>query len=210
MGAFCSAETESCGERVVLGSVEEIYKASGIRLTNLHRQYMDQVTFACKCCKKTMRRVPEVLDCWFYYLHVLSVALFDRPAFQNCVVHGTVLAKDGKKLAKSSRNYTGPMQLMKQYGTDAFRRYLYQSSAMLIGDLLFDESGLQDAYQQIILPYWNACNFYISYANIDGFSGQQPVHCGVFGPDPDGGTESRGPGKGYSQKYPGGQKADGL
>lgn len=202
-------ECEGCGDRVVLGSVEEIQKASGIRLTNLHRQYMDQVTFKCKCCGKTMRRVPEVLDCWFesgsvpfaqkhypfenkewfeshfpsdfiveytgqircwfYYLHVLSVVLFDKPAFQNCIVHGTVLAKDGKKLAKSSKNYTDPMQLMKQYGTDAFRLYLYQTNAMLIGDLLFDESGIQDAYQQIILPYWNACNFYISYANIDGF-----------------------------------------
>ncbi len=202
-------ECEECKERVVLGSIEEIYEVSGIRLTNLHRQYMDKVTFQCKCCKKTMRRVPEVLDCWFesgsvpfaqkhypfenknwfeshfpsdfiveytgqircwfYYLHVLSVALFDKPAFQNCIVHGTILAKDGKKLSKSSKNYTDPMQLMKQYGTDAFRLYLYQTNAMLIGDLLFDESGIQDAYQQIVLPYWNACNFYISYANIDGF-----------------------------------------
>lgn len=202
-------ECEECGERMVLGSIDEIYEVSGIRLTNLHRQHMDKVTFQCKCCGETMHRVPEVLDCWFesgsvpfaqkhypfenkkwfeshfpsdfiveytgqircwfYYLHVLSVALFDKPAFQNCIVHGTILAKDGKKLAKSSKNYTDPMQLMKQYGTDAFRLYLYQTNAMLIGDLLFDESGIQDAYQQIILPYWNACNFYISYANIDGF-----------------------------------------
>lgn len=202
-------ECEECGERVVLGSVDEIYKESGIRLKNLHRQYMDKVTFPCKSCGKIMRRVPEVLDCWFesgsvpfaqkhypfenkewfeahfpsdfiveytgqircwfYYLHVLSVALFDKPAFQNCIVHGTILAKDGKKLSKSSKNYTDPMQLMKQYGTDAFRLYLYQTKAMLIGDLLFDESGIKDAYQQIILPYWNACNFYISYANIDSF-----------------------------------------
>ncbi len=202
-------ECEECGERLVLGSIDEIYETSGIRLNNLHRQYMDKVTFTCKCCGKTMHRVPEVLDCWFesgsvpfaqkhypfenkewfeshfpsdfiveytgqircwfYYLHVLSVALFDKPAFKNCIVHGTILAKDGKKLSKSSKNYTDPMQLMKQYGTDAFRLYLYQTGAMLIGDLLFDESGIQDAYQQIILPYWNACNFYISYANIDGF-----------------------------------------
>lgn len=207
-------ECEACGERVVLGSIDEIEKASGVRLTNLHRQYMDPITFSCQCCGKTMRRVPEVLDCWFesgsvpfaqkhypfenkdwfeshfpsdfiveytgqircwfYYLHVLSVALFDKPAFQNCIVHGTILAKDGKKLSKSSKNYTDPMLLMKQYGTDAFRLYLYQTSAMLIGDLLFDETGIQDAYQQIILPYWNACNFYISYANIDGF---RPENC---------------------------------
>ncbi len=207
-------ECEECGERVVFGSIEEIYEASGIRLTNLHRQYMDAVTFPCKRCGNTMRRVSEVLDCWFesgsvpfaqkhypfenkewfeshfpsdfiveytgqircwfYYLHALSVALFDRPAFQNCIVHGTILAKDGKKLSKSSKNYTDPMHLMRQYGTDAFRLYLYQTNAMLIGDLLFDEAGIQDAYQQIILPYWNACNFYISYANIDGF---KPEKC---------------------------------
>ena len=205
-------ECEECKERRVLGSIDEIYKASGVKLTNLHRQYMDKVTFPCKC-GKTMRRVPEVLDCWFesgsvpfaqkhypfenkewfdshfpcdfiveytgqircwfYYLHVLAVALFDKNAFKNCVVHGTILAKDGKKLAKSSKNYTDPMQLMKQYGTDAFRLYLYQTNAMLINDLLFDESGIQDAYQQIILPYWNACSFYISYANIDEFKPEQ-------------------------------------
>lgn len=207
-------ECRECGHRKVLGSIEEIYQESGVRLTNLHRQYMDKITFSCECCGSTMQRVPEVLDCWFesgsvpfagkhypfenkkwfdshfpsdfvveytgqircwfYYLHVLAVALFDRPAFKNCIVHGTILAKDGKKLSKSSKNYTDPMQLMQQYGTDAFRLYLYQSNAMLIGDLLFDESGIKDAEKQIILPYWNACNFYISYANIDGFHPENP------------------------------------
>lgn len=200
-------ECDECNERKVLGSIEEIYQHSGVKLKNLHRQYMDEITFPCTCCEGTMRRVPEVLDCWFesgsvpfaqkhypfenkewfeshfpcdfiveytgqircwfYYLHVLAVALFDKPAFQNCIVHGTILAKDGKKLSKSSKNYTDPMELMKSYGTDAFRLYLYQTNAMLIGDLLFDESGIQEANQQILLPYWNACNFYISYANID-------------------------------------------
>ncbi|HRU96168.1 MAG TPA: isoleucine--tRNA ligase [Ruminococcus sp.] len=201
-------ECDKCGERTVLGSADEIEEVSGVKLTNLHRQYMDKVTFKCSC-GGTKKRVPEVLDCWFesgsvpfaqkhypfenkewfdshfpsdfiveytgqircwfYYLHVLSVALFDKPCFSNCIVHGTILAKDGKKLSKSSKNYTDPMHLMKSFGTDAFRLYLYQTNAMLIGDLLFDDNGIQDAYQQIILPYWNACNFFISYANIDDF-----------------------------------------
>lgn len=200
-------DNESCDNRVVLGSVDEIEKASGIRLTDLHRQFMDKVTFKCDCCGGTMVRVPEVLDCWFesgsvpyaskhypfenkewfennspsdfvveytgqircwfYYLHVLSVALFDKPAFKNCVVHGTILAKDGKKLSKSSKNYTDPMELMRKHGTDAYRLYMYQSNAMLIGDLLFDENGIQDANQKILLPFWNACKFFINYANID-------------------------------------------
>jgi len=200
---------EGCDHQEVLGSVEEIYEKSGIRLTDLHRQFMDKVTYKCPVCGGTMTRVPEVLDCWFesgsvpfaqkhypfenkewfdshfpcdfiveytgqircwfYYLHVLAVALFDRPAFKNCVVHGTILAKDGKKLSKSSKNYTDPMELMKKYGTDALRLYLYQTNAMLIGDLAFDDNGITDSYQQLILPFWNACNFFISYANIDDY-----------------------------------------
>lgn len=202
-------QCQDCGNQIVLGSIDEIFEASGVRLGNLHRQHMDQVTFPCKHCGGTMVRVPEVLDCWFesgsvpfaqkhypfenkewfeshfpcdfiveytgqircwfYYLHVLAVALFDKPAFQNCIVHGTILAKDGKKLSKSSKNYTDPMELMRKYGTDSFRLYLYQTNAMLIGDLLFDEAGILDAYQQLILPYWNACKFFVSYANIDGY-----------------------------------------
>ena len=200
---------EHCHHQEVLGSIDEIEKASGVRPTNLHRQYLDKITYRCPECGGVMSRVPEVLDCWFesgsvpfaqkhypfenkewfenhfpsdfvveytgqircwfYYLHVLSTALFDRPAYQNCVVHGTILAKDGKKLSKSSKNYTDPMELMKKYGTDAFRLYLYQTKAMLMGDLLFDDAGIADAYQQFILPFWNACNFFISYANIDDY-----------------------------------------
>lgn len=211
---------DHCDNRIAFGSIDEIEHASGIRLSNLHRQYMDEVTFPCSC-NGMMRRVPEVLDCWFesacvpfaqkhypfenkewfethlpsdfiveytgqircwfYYLHVLSVALFDKIAFKNCVVHGTVLAQDGKKLSKSSKNYTDPMEIMQQFGSDAFRLYMCQSSAMLIGDLLFNESGVLESLQKIILPLWNACGFFTSYAEIDGLnlepnSEPQPVN----------------------------------
>ena len=202
-------ECDKCHKRVVLGSLDEIEQKSGVRLDNLHRQYVDKIHFKCDCCDGEMHRIPEVLDCWFesasapfaqkhypfenrdwfeshypcdfvveytgqircwfYYLHVLAVALFDKPAYKNCIVHGTILAKDGKKLSKSSKNYTDPMLLMKKYGTDAFRLYLYQSPAMLVNDLLFNDAGLEDSLKQIIIPLWNACNFYTSYANIDGF-----------------------------------------
>jgi len=201
-------ECPDCKKRVVLGSLDEIEQRSGVRLDNLHRQYVDEITFPCEC-GATMKRVPEVLDCWFesgcvpfaqkhypfenkewfeshfpcdfiveytgqircwfYYLHVMATALFDRPAFKNCVVHGTILDENGKKLSKSNHNYTDPMKLMKEFGTDAFRLYLFQSNAMLVGDLRFKDSGIQDMLQQFILPLWNACNFFISYANIDGY-----------------------------------------
>ena len=201
-------ECDECGKREVLGSIKEIEDVSGIKLDNLHRQYMDKVTYKCSC-GGNMKRVPEVLDCWFesasvpfaqkhypfenkewfenhfpcdfiveytgqircwfYYLHVLAVALFDKPAFKNCVVHGTILAKDGKKLSKSSKNYTDPMELMKKYGTDAFRLYLFRSNAIIMNDLLFEESGIKSQVQQVLLPLYNCAKFFNSYAMIDKF-----------------------------------------
>lgn len=201
-------ECDKCNKREVLGSIKEIENASGIKLNNLHRQFMDKVTYKCTC-GGTMKRVPEVLDCWFesasvpfaqkhypfenkewfenhfpcdfiveytgqircwfYYLHVLAVALFDKPAFKNCVVHGTILAKDGKKLSKSSKNYTDPMELMKKYGTDAFRLYLYRSNAVIMNDLFFDENGIKTQIQQVLLPLYNCAKFLNSYAMIDKF-----------------------------------------
>jgi len=109
------------------------------------------------------------LRAWFYYLHVLAVALTGRPAFRNCVVHGTILSKDGKKISKSKKNYTDPMELMQEQGTDALRLYLLQSPAAVQGDLLFDDSGPQTMLRQALLPLWNAYSFLVSYANIDGW-----------------------------------------
>ena len=42
---------------------------------------------------------------WFYTLMVLATALFDKPAFQNLVCNGLVLAADGKKMSKRLKNY---------------------------------------------------------------------------------------------------------
>ena len=61
---------ESCGELSCVGSVAELRERSGdARLENpsfdLHRPYIDQVTVPCPKCNGTMRRVTEVLDCWF-------------------------------------------------------------------------------------------------------------------------------------------------
>lgn len=58
----------SCGNRECIGSREELAKLSGnpdAAKVELHRPYIDAVTFPCPKCGKTMKRVPEVLDCWF-------------------------------------------------------------------------------------------------------------------------------------------------
>ena len=54
-----------CGEQVVIGSIAELEKHSGVVVTDLHKDVLDPITFPCGSCDKEMRRVPDVLDCWF-------------------------------------------------------------------------------------------------------------------------------------------------
>jgi len=60
---------EECSADECIGSVEELKNKSGIKgvdqLSDLHRPYIDDVTFDCSKCGKVMNRVPEVIDCWF-------------------------------------------------------------------------------------------------------------------------------------------------
>ncbi len=61
-------ECEGCGHQESIGSRAELAERSGnpdAAKVELHRPYIDEVTFVCPDCGKTMRRVPEVIDCWF-------------------------------------------------------------------------------------------------------------------------------------------------
>jgi isoleucyl-tRNA synthetase len=106
---------------------------------------------------------------WFYTLTVLSTALFDQPAFKNCVVNGLVLAEDGKKMSKRLKNYPDPSLILEKYGADALRLYLMQSPAVHGEELRFSERFLVENMRAVLLPLWNAYQFFGSYANIDGF-----------------------------------------
>lgn len=107
------------------------------------------------------------IRCWFYYLHVLSTAIFDKPAFRNCMVHGTLLAADGKKMSKSLKNYTDPLEIMNRHGADSLRGYLFSSPAVGIEDLSFRDEGVEGVLKSIVLPLWNALSFFTSYAEVD-------------------------------------------
>ena len=61
-------ECEGCGHQECIGSRDELEKRSGnpaAQTVELHRPYIDEITMVCPDCGKTMKRVPEVIDCWF-------------------------------------------------------------------------------------------------------------------------------------------------
>ena len=101
---------------------------------------------------------------WFYTLHVLATALFDRPAFKTCVAHGIVLGNDGAKMSKSLRNYPDVNEVFDRDGSDAMRWFLMASPILRGGNLIVTEQGIREGVRQVLLPLWNAYSFLTLYA----------------------------------------------
>ncbi|MBG0568772.1 isoleucine--tRNA ligase [Actinoplanes aureus] len=195
----------------VYGSFEDLERDFGVKVTDLHRPYVDELTRPNPddpTGKSTMRRVPEVLDCWFesgsmpfaqvhypfenkdwfehhypgdfiveyigqtrgwfYTMHVLATALFDRPAFRNCLSHGILLGEDGRKMSKSLRNYPDVYRVFDTYGSDAMRWMLMSSPVLRGGDMPVTEVAIRDSVRQVLLPLWNVWYFFSLYANASG------------------------------------------
>jgi isoleucyl-tRNA synthetase len=106
---------------------------------------------------------------WFYTLHVLSTILFDKPAFENVIVNGILLAADGEKLSKRKKNFPDPNMLFDTRGVDAMRFFLYSSTAPLAEDVRFSEKHVDELIKKFILTLWNSYSFFVTYANIDEF-----------------------------------------
>jgi isoleucyl-tRNA synthetase len=196
----------------VYGSLDEIARDFGVRPDDLHRPGIDELTRPNPddpTGKSVMRRVPEVLDCWFesgsmpyaqvhypfenadwfdshypgdfiveyigqtrgwfYTLHVLATALFDRPAFRSCVSHGIILGSDGQKMSKSLRNYPDVNEVFDTYGSDAMRWFLMASPILRGGNLVVNEPSIRDAVRQALLPLWNSYYFFALYANAESY-----------------------------------------
>ena len=110
---------------------------------------------------------------WFYVMHVLSGALFDRPAFTGVACHGIVLGSDGLKMSKSLRNYPDVSEVFDRDGSDAMRWFLMASSVLRGGNLIVTEEGIRAGVREFLLPLWNTWYFFATYANAAGGAGGQ-------------------------------------
>ncbi len=110
---------------------------------------------------------------WFYVMHVLSTALFDRPAFTGVSCHGIVLGSDGQKMSKSLRNYPDVSEVFDRDGSDAMRWFLMSSSVLRGGNLVVTEEGIRAGVREFMLPLWSSWYFFATYANVAQDGGYQ-------------------------------------
>ena len=104
---------------------------------------------------------------WFYTLHVLATALFDKPAFNNVICSGWIVAADGQKLSKRKKNYAPMDEVFDQYGVDTLRFFISSSPLMNGEDTRFSVDFLRDVQRKIFMTLLNTFNFYKMYADVD-------------------------------------------
>jgi isoleucyl-tRNA synthetase len=199
-----------CGHREMIGSKEEL-RAKGKNVPEnieLHKPYIDNVHLDCPHCHAEMKRVPDVIDCWFdsgsmpfaqhhypfenkevfeanfpaqfiseavdqtrgwfYTLLAISTAIFDTNPFENCVVLGHVLDKNGLKMSKHKGNVLSPWVALDNEGADATRWYFYTASAPWLPSRFYEEAVIE-AQRKFLSTLWNVYSFYVLYAEIDQF-----------------------------------------
>ena len=113
---------------------------------------------------------------WFYTLMVLGTCLFEQSPYRNVVVNGLVLAEDGKKMSKRLKNYPDPNLMLDTYGADAIRLYMIDSPVVKAESLKFSENGVKQILRALLIPWWNAYSFFVTYANVDGFHDKEVVY----------------------------------
>jgi isoleucyl-tRNA synthetase len=104
---------------------------------------------------------------WFYTLHVLATALFDKPAFKNVICSGWIVAADGEKLSKRKKNYAPMDEVFDQYGVDTMRYFMASSPLVNGEDTRFSVDFLRDVQRQVFMSLNNSFNFFKLYADVD-------------------------------------------
>ena len=206
-------ECESCHTQTCVGSIKELSEKTGRDLSDLdlHRPYVDEVTFACPDCGGKMKRVPELIDVWFdsgsmpyaqwhypfehekefaahypadficeavdqtrgwfYSLHAISTLLNDSVAYKNVICLGLILDGNGQKMSKSRGNVLAPWEVIEQNGADAMRWYLYTASPPG-QERRFSSDLVAEVLRNFTLTLWNTYSFFVTYANLDGWTPQ--------------------------------------
>ena len=123
---------------------------------------------------------------WFYTLHAIGSLIkesvieelekaglptdkVDGRAYKTVVSNGLVLDKNGVKMSKRLGNIVNPFETIEKYGADATRWYLI-TNASPWDNLKFDINGIQEVQRKFFGTLYNTYQFFVLYANVDGFA----------------------------------------
>lgn len=110
---------------------------------------------------------------WFFTLHAIAGMVFDSVAYKAVISNGLVLDKNGNKMSKRLGNAIDPFNNIERFGSDPVRWYMISNSSPW-DNLKYDENGVAEVSRKLFATLYNTYKFFALYANVDGFTGDEP------------------------------------
>lgn len=110
---------------------------------------------------------------WFFTLHAIAGMVFDSVSYKAVISNGLVLDKNGNKMSKRLGNAIDPFGNIDKFGSDPVRWYMISNSSPW-DNLKYDEEGVAEVSRKLFATLYNTYKFFAQYANVDGFTGEEP------------------------------------
>ena len=110
---------------------------------------------------------------WFFTLHAIAGMVFDSVSYKAVISNGLVLDKNGNKMSKRLGNAIDPFGNIEKFGSDPVRWYMISNSSPW-DNLKYDEDGVAEVSRKLFSTLYNTYKFFAQYANVDGFTGDEP------------------------------------
>ncbi len=165
---------ESCGGEMhrVRETIDAWYDSGSMPFAQFHYPFEQEEQFTERFPADFINEAIDQTRGWFYSLLAISVLVFDRASYRNCVVLGLILDPEGQKMSKSRGNVVDPWEVIDRHGADAFRWY-YLTAQQPWAGYRFSADTVGEAVRQFMLTLWNTYAFWVLYANAEGLDPAQ-------------------------------------
>jgi isoleucyl-tRNA synthetase len=106
---------------------------------------------------------------WFYSLLAVNTLVFGQSPYRNVVCLAHVVDQDGAKMSKSKGNVLDPWEIFRTKGADPLRWYFFSAGSPWTNRRVYGE-GIDESIRKFLLTLWNTLSFFVTYANLEGFT----------------------------------------
>ena len=159
-----------CGEKMtrVTEVIDCWYDSGSMPFAQYHYPFENKELFEANFPAQFISEAVDQTRGWFYTLMAISTVIFDKSPFENCVVLGHILDKNGLKMSKHKGNVLSPFTVLDNEGADAVRWYFYTASAPWLPSRFYEDAVIE-SQRKFISTLWTVYSFYVLYAEIDQF-----------------------------------------
>jgi isoleucyl-tRNA synthetase len=145
------------------------FDSGSMPAAQLHYPFENEDTFGDRFPADFICEAIDQTRGWFYSLLAVNTLVFGKTPYRNVVCLAHIIDESGLKMSKSRGNVIDPWSVLDTRGAEALRWYMFSSGSPWTTKRVSVE-GIDESTRQFLLTLWNTYSFFVTYANIDGWS----------------------------------------